>query len=463
MRNLFVHAFISICILFIAACPAGNPTPGTVTEGDALVETIDAIVMEALEDGPTAAISVAVAQGSEIVAAKGYGYADVENEVPATAHTVYRLGSVTKQFTSVALMRLVEAGEISLDDEITRFLPDYSTQGQTVRVHHLLNHTSGIKSYTAMGEEFWGKSRLDLSHDDLVEMIADEPFDFAPGTGYAYNNSGYYLLGMILEEVTGDPYAEHLSETIFEPLGLEATSYCRNEPIIMHRAAGYARREGELVNAEILSMTSPFSAGALCSTVLDLVEWQWALNSNRLVDAATYERMITPETLADGAPLTYGYGLSLGAIEGHAKISHGGGINGFNTTLAYYPDDDVTIVVLANTEGANPGRVERLIAQAVLDLPEPEVADLPIPAEEIARNVGTYALGNLLLEVSEDEGRLVMQTTGQEALRLLYQGDHRFIASDDEEISVVFAADGEVAEQLTVFQGGGVYEAQRIE
>jgi len=294
-------------------------------------------------------------------------------------------------------------------------------------------------------------------------MIADEPFDFAPGTGYAYNNSGYYLLGMILEEVTGVPYAEHLRETIFEPLGLKATSYCRNEPIIMHRAAGYSRHEGELVNAEILSMTSPYSAGALCSTVLDLVEWQSALSSNRLVDAVTYERMITPEMLADGTPLTYGYGLAVSEIEGHPKIAHGGGINGFNTTLAYYPDDEVTIVVLANTEGANPGRVERLIARTILDLPEPEVADLPIPSEEIARSVGTYALNDLLIEISEDDGQLVMQATGQDAFRLLYQGEHRFIASVDDEISITFTAEGEVAGQLTIVQEGGVYEAQRIE
>jgi len=463
MQNRFRYVFPLACILFLTACPASDQTPNTVAEADELVETIDAIVVSALEEGPTAAISVAVAQGPEIRIAKGYGYADLENEVPATAETVYRLGSVTKQFTSVALMRLVEAGEVDLDDEIIRFLPDFPTQGHTVRIHHLLNHTSGIKSYTGLGEEFWDRSRLDLSHEDLVEMIADEPFDFAPGTGYSYNNSGYYLLGMILETVTGESYADHLRETIFEPLGLEHTSYCHNEPIIKHRASGYARHDGGLVNAQILSMTSPFSAGALCSTVLDLVGWQRALNSDRLVTAASYERMTTPELLADGTPLTYGFGLSVGGIDGHPKISHGGGINGFNTTLAYYPEDDVTIVVLANTEGANPNRVERLIARAVLGLPAPEVADLPIPREEIARSVGTYALGDMLLEVTEADGQLVMQATGQEAFRLLYQGEHRYVASDDEEISITFSAEGEVAGQLTIVQEGGEYRAQRVE
>jgi CubicO group peptidase (beta-lactamase class C family) len=359
-------------------------------------------------------------------------------------------------------MRLVEAGELGLDDEITRFLPDFPTQGHTVRIHHLLNHTSGIQSYTGL-DEFWARSRLDLSHEDLIGLIADEPFDFAPGTGYAYNNSGYYLLGMIIEEITGETYADHLRETIFEPLGLEATYYCSNEPIIRHRAAGYARLEGELVNAAMLSMTSPFAAGALCSTVVDLVSWQGALRDNRLIDAATFERMITPETLEDGSPLTYGYGLSVGELGGHEKISHGGGINGFNTALAYYPGDDLTIVVLANTEGANPGSLERRIARAVLGVPEPVVADLPIPREELARSVGDYFLDELHIRVFEDDGQLMLQVGDDDPFRLLYQGEHAYVASFDLEMGVTFAAGGGVASQLVISQEGSEFLALRPE
>jgi CubicO group peptidase (beta-lactamase class C family) len=463
MRAGLGHVLAVVGILSLIACPAGEQTTTTVASPDALVAEIDGMVAEALANGPTAAISIAVARGPEIIVAKGYGLADVENEVAATADTVYRLGSLTKQFTSVAVMRLVEAGLINLDDEITRCLADFPTQGHTVRVRHLLNHTSGIKSYTGLGEEFWSKSRLDLSHEELLELIADEPFDFAPGTAYAYNNSGYYLLGMIIEEVTGQSYADHLRETIFEPLGLDATYYCSNEPIIPHRASGYARHEGELVNAGILSMTSPYAAGALCSTVLDLVTWQRALHSGALLEAATYARMITPETLADGSPLSYGYGLGIGEMEGHAKIMHGGGINGFTTALAYYPDDDLSTVVLTNTEGANPGGLERRITRAVLGIPEPEVADLPIPRAEIDRSVGDYALEDLPIEVFEDDGRLMLGIGDDDAFRLLYQGEHRYVASVDQEMGITFAAEDDAARQLVISQEGSEFIAIRIQ
>lgn len=447
----------------IVACQPGAEPPVTVAEDRALVEKIDRIAAEVIDDEVSVGLSVAVARGALPLLARGYGYANLENEVAAGPETVYRIGSVTKQFTAVAILQLVEAGQLALDDSLAELLPDYSTQRHTVTVHHLLNHTSGIKSYTGLGPEFWDRSRLDLSHEQLLGMIEGKPFDFAPGEEYAYNNSGYYLLGVIIERLTGKSYPEYMRENVFAAAGLFSTYYCDNEPIIRNRAAGYARRDGELVNAAMLSMKSPFSAGALCSTVLDLLTWNRALHGHRLISPASTELLITPGTLNSGQPLTYGYGLAIGELEGNRRIAHGGGINGFNAYLSYYPDDDLTIAVLANTEGSNPGRIERRIARAVLKLPEPEIANLPIPEDLRARCVGTYALAaeGVEIVVTAEEGDLLFSIAGQDPVRLLYQGEGVFVASDDEEVVLSFSGEGEHAETLTLRTPGGEYTATR--
>jgi CubicO group peptidase (beta-lactamase class C family) len=350
-----------------------------------LVRQIDSLAAAALASGPTAGLAIAVVKGRDTIVAKGYGLADLENDVPATAQTVYRIGSITKQFTAAAIMQLVEAGRVSLDDELTKFLPAYPTAGHRVTVRHLLTHTSGIKSYTGLGAEFWEKSPLDLTHDQLLALFQDKPFDFAPGERFLYNNSGYYLLGVILEKVTGRPYGDYVRERLAAPLGLGGTLYCDESPLVKRRARGYARAEGKLVNARALSMKPPFSAGALCSTVLDLVAWTTALAGGRVVSPQSYALMTTAGRLNDGASTNYGFGLAPGALEGHSRVGHGGGINGFNTHLDHYPGDGLIVVVLANTEGANPARLAERIARLVLGMPRPAVNDLPLTPADRAR------------------------------------------------------------------------------
>ena len=244
------------------------------------IDRIDAIVREGL-DKKIASYAVAVVKDGRLVLARGYGYADLENSVPASAETIYRLGSITKQFTSLAIMQLAEAGKLSVDDELTKFLPDYPVQGHKVTIHQLLNHTSGIKSYTSL-PNFFRTARQDLSHGDMLALFKDLPFDFEPGIKMQYNNSGYYLLGLVIEKASGQSYAEYLTEHIFRPLGMHATRYGDTRPLIPHRAQGYKRSLGELVNDDPISMTAPFAAGALVSNVLDLVKWHQATRSRRL-------------------------------------------------------------------------------------------------------------------------------------------------------------------------------------
>src|SRR5688500_13401031 len=279
----------------------------------ALVQYVDSVATAAVAEHRTAGVSVAVAKNGRTILAKGYGSADLEHDVPATDSTVYRIGSITKQFTSAAIMRLMEQGKLSLDDTLQKFFPNFPTQGNRVTVRHLLNHTSGIKSYTSLGPKWARVIRLDLAPDSVVALFANEPFDFKPGDSYRYNNSGYFLLGMVIEKLTGKPYGQYLQDELFTPLGLKSTIYCDQAPLIKHRAQGYATRPGGgFINAEPLSMTQPYAAGSLCSTVKDLVVWAQALSSGKVVSPASYKLMTTPGTLNDGKSFSYGFGLGTG-------------------------------------------------------------------------------------------------------------------------------------------------------
>ncbi|HJQ66665.1 MAG TPA: serine hydrolase domain-containing protein [Gemmatimonadales bacterium] len=429
----------------------------------ALVTRIDSMATTALAQWPAVGLSIAVVRGRDTITMKGYGRADLEQEVPATAQTVYRIGSITKQFTAVAILQLMEQGKLSLDDTIQRFLPDYHAQGHHITIRHLLTHTSGIKSYTGLGPEWERRMRLDLPHDSLVAMFEDKPFDFEPGARFLYNNSGYYLLGMIIERITGQAYGRYLEQHEFRPLGLKATLYCDDRPLVAHRAAGYERDSGGFVNASPLSMTQPYSAGALCSTVGDLVAWQRALVAHRLISAASGTMMATSATLNDGSQTRYGFGLAIATLGPHRKIGHGGGINGFLTALDYYPDDSLTVVVLANSESAKPGRLAEDIARLVLAVPPDAVKDLALGAAEVSRFTGTYALGPLQIRVFESAGKLQAQATGQGAFGLKWQGDSTFVSAFDDAVRLVFhSADGAPATTFILFQGGLAQTATRV-
>ncbi len=336
--------------------------------GGALVRKIDSLAEATLAQGPVAALSIAVKRGGDLLLVRGYGRADIENDVPATAETVYRIGSITKQFTAAAVMQLVEAGKIGLDDPMTTYLPDYPMQGHEVTIRQLLTHTSGIKSFTGLAD--WRpRSKLDLTDEELLTIFNVEPFDFAPGERFLYNNSGYYLLGVIIEKAVGETYREYLNAHLFGPLGLTGSSYCDERPIIRGRAEGYELVDGELLNDEYLSMNPPGAAGALCSTVLDLLSWTSALRTERVVSAASYRQMTTSGTLDDGSTTGYAFGLRVGELEEHPFVSHGGGINGFSTMLAHYPEADLDVVVLSNTAGGHPARIAETIARWALGAP----------------------------------------------------------------------------------------------
>jgi len=331
-----------------------------------LWDVIDGAVRESLEIGRPVGLSVAVAVNDEIVFAEGYGLAELEHEVPATADTPFRIGSITKQITAAAVCRLSEKGEIEIDADMNEYVPDFPTQGKVVTVRHLLTHTSGIPSYTGLGPEWSRTKPLELTHAELLGLVAGKPFEFEPGTAYNYNNTGYYLLGVLIENVSGDGYGDHLKATIFEPLGMTRTRYDSNQDLIPGRAQGYELVSGEIVNDEPLGLSQPGAAGALVSTARDLVAWDIALRGGKVVEQETYEEMTLPFMLEDASETGYGFGLGLAERNGQACVSHGGGINGFNSYLAHYPELGLTIAVISNCSGFNAASTEGAIQAALM-------------------------------------------------------------------------------------------------
>jgi D-alanyl-D-alanine carboxypeptidase len=355
MRHLAAIALAPL--LIVASTAAAQPN---------ITAAIDAIVEAPIKAGRIAGASVAIARGSQMILDKGYGLADLQLEVPTPPRAVYEIGSVTKQFTAAGILLLAEDGKLSLDDEITKFLPDYPTHGHRVTVRHLLDHTSGIKSYTELAE-FRNLSPLKKPRQELVDLFSSQPFDFAPGDELIYNNSAYFLAGLIIEKLSGQPYADFVQVRFFDRLGMHGSSYCSERQIRKHKVQGYDTEDGVLVLKAYLDHMWPYAAGSLCSTVGDLVLWTRALHGGKVLTPSSYRAMITPGALSDGTPVRYAMGVTAITAGGRRLISHGGGINGFLSELAYYPDDDLVIAVLVNTAGpVSAAGIAREIADAVL-------------------------------------------------------------------------------------------------
>lgn len=432
-------------------------------ERDALARAIDAIVEEAMEQGPISGVSVAVARGPRVIFARGYGYADLENRRPATAETVYHVGSITKQFTAAAVMQLVEDGSVRLDAPLSEYLPHYPHVGD-VTVEQLLNHTSGIANYTTLAE-WWETMSLEVTPDRLARSFLSRPLDFAPGTRFAYSNSGYVLLGMIIEAVAGRPYGGYLNAELFVPQRLEATAYCDGRRLVPDRAYGYRATDEGFVHAEHVSMSQAYAAGAVCSSALDLVRWSRALGGGTIVSDEAWERMSSPGELADGTAIEYGYGLAVGYLEGHHRINHVGGMLGFAGQISRYDEDDLTIAVLANTEGANATKIESDIARVLLGLGEASVRDIPLSARELEAYTGRFDLDVAEVDVLARDGRLWLDVTvpGLEGRYLLLnQGNHVFQAADDSEVVLTFTVRDGQAVGFVLLRRGITMRARRM-
>jgi len=335
--------------------------------------------------------TVIVVKDGKTVFRKAYGAADIAARTPLTPGTVLRLGSITKQFTAVAILMLADEGKLALNDPITRFLPDYPIGGKVITIEHLLTHTSGIVSYTSKPNYVAGMAQ-DLTVDQMIDGFKNGPLEFEPGTRFNYNNSGYFLLGAIIEKVSGLSYANFLEQRIFMPLGMKDTAYEGAGRSGAPRAAGYSAQEKGYGLAQPLSMSQPYAAGALVSTVDDLATWDAAIASGKLLKPASWKLAFTPYQLSPGESTGYGYGWAVGKLQGAPIVHHGGGINGFRTYALRLPEQKVFVAVLANSDSGNvhPEVLAKKAAALAMGKPFIEPKEIALEAKALDAFAGVY-------------------------------------------------------------------------
>jgi CubicO group peptidase (beta-lactamase class C family) len=374
-------------------------------------------------------------QKGKAIYKKAFGMADREWNVPNTVDTKFRIGSVTKQFTAACILQLAEQGKLSLDDKLSKYITDYP-KGDSISIHMLLNHTSGIVNYTNLAE-FWPKAILPLSTDSMIALFKYKPLDFSPGSKWSYSNSGFFLLGVIVEKVSGKKFNEYLQQQIFDKAGLKNTLLDRLDTVLAFRAKGYDKNEkGIWQNAMLISMEGPFSAGAMVSTVDDLYKWTKALHSNKIFTAATTQKMITPYMNH------YGYGIGIDSLKTHLRISHNGGIPGFVSHLAYYPADDVCVVAISNN-GGNSDKLGISLASILFDLPvqKPYIPkEVTIDTLLLEKYVGKYMATNPI-ELIKKNGKLYHHRENGEDFELKPESATRFFYANEWDLFFEFDID----------------------
>ena len=338
----------------------------TLCFGQTKTEQLDELLNQYLDYGKFNG-SVLVADQGKVMYKKGFGMANMEWDIPNKPNTKHRLGSVTKQFTAMLILQLVAEGKIDLQTPITTYLPDYPKEnGDKITTHHLLTHSSGIPNYTAFPDFFAAESRNPYTPDQFVKKFEDKELEFTPGEKFNYSNSGYFLLGVLIEKLSGKTYEEMLHEKIFTPLGMHDTGYDNHKDILKNRATGYEKNGTSFVNSAYLDMSIPYAAGSLYSTVEDLYLWDQALYTTTLLPQKYMDLFFTPYIAAFGnSQYAYGWGVGKEVIgnttDSITVISHGGGINGFNTNISRLPSNKSLVVLLNNTGGAPLGEMTRSI------------------------------------------------------------------------------------------------------
>ncbi|CAN5879761.1 N/A [soil metagenome] len=411
--------------------PARARAPDRVPDRAALFARLDSLANAPVQEGRAAGISVAVVHGRDTLLLKGYGKANIELDVPMPASAVHEIGSVTKQFTAAAILQLRDEGRLSLDDDLTKYFPDYPTHGRAIPLRRLLDHTSGIRGITEI-PAFGSLQHRGWPRDSAIALFAREPFEFPVGEAMIYNNSAYILLGHIIEKTSGMSYERYVEENIFAPLGMGDTSYCDNREIIPDRASGYQIQGTNVRRAMLNDHTWPYSAGSLCSTAGDLVAWLHGLHGGRALTEPSYAEMTSPSRLNDGTPLRYGMALSVGPeIGGAMMVGHGGAIGGFGAQASWYPDAQLAVVVLINSNGpVSPTALASELAREIIP-PVPAAAAPRVHTGDATDLVGRYTGPSrgreMVVEVSRnDEDTLVASVNGAPAQPLPWIDDWRF-------------------------------------
>lgn len=452
----------AVAAVTIVAAPMLNAAPVPFPDGVARQ-------LEKLTSDELPGISVLVARDGKIVYESGFGFADLARKTRVSPETKFRIGSVTKQFTAAAVLRLIGDGKLSLTDPLEKFFPGFA-RGREITVHHLLTHTSGIHSYTGK-PEFLERVVQPIAPAELIAWFRDDPADFAPGAGFLYNNSGYFLLGEIVAQVSGKSYAAFLREAFFEPLGMKDTGVFVNAAPPAGIALGYSVAAGKPSPAHDWDMSWAGGAGALYSTVRDLFRWSEALFGGKVVSPEAFIQMTTPVKLPPGVDgMKYGYGLVMASVDRLPTIGHNGGLNGWSSELLRLPEQMFTVIVLANALPPVAGRAPAAMTRAIVGkFLAAEIAALPplqenpaVDRKTYADFVGRYDYKDAVMTVTEEGGRLFSQLTGQARFEIFPSAPDEFFWKITD-AQVVFLRNEKkevVAAQHS--QGGNTLRAPRL-
>jgi CubicO group peptidase (beta-lactamase class C family) len=439
----FSFALLLLCSTAAISAPASKPGAD-----------LNAIVQRVMAQEHVVGASVLVAQNGKILLHKGFGFADLGLDAPARDETVYHVVGPMLPFTGIAVMQQVERGKLSLDDDISKFIPEFPLQGHHVTIRQLLNHTSGIVDYHYLGDPIEATSRQPKALDEVMALYAGKNWVNDPGTKWDWSISGFQLLVTIVERITGESFPDYVQQNIFQPAGVKSTTYCDDFTLVHGLSHSYRRFEGGYVAANENDMAYN-SDLRFCSTVGDLLQLWQSIKDKNLVRPETFRLMSTAEGAAahmsaQDPKAQYGFAMILNHEDDHRRIGQHGSLIGYSGSLYDFPEDRLTIVVLTNTEGQNAYAITRVLARAILGLPalpssapatEQKLADKPVSDGELKRLPGTFVLklsqvsGNLhdsfaqyrrTYRVFDENGRLMIQPLGEGAERLLKQEDGRF-------------------------------------
>lgn len=335
-------------------------------------------------------VTLLVAKNGKIIFKGASGMANLELNIPMKADHILRIGSITKQFTAVSILMLQEKGKLNIQDDITKYISNYPIEGKKITIEHLLTHTSGIQSYTEI-PGFMNDIRGDKTVEEMMDVFKNKPMNFSPGERFQYNNSGYFLLGVIIEKVSGMTYGDFVETNIFQKIEMKNSFYDSENNIIPNRVSGYEIDEGEIINAPYLSSTIPYAAGSLISTVEDLFKWNQAIHSYQLVKKESLEKALTPFILNDGEATKYGFGWGVNNFFGKKSYQHSGGINGFVSNAMYLPEQDLFVAAFSNGKG--PQLLTDIVAAQLLGV-YPDVKKKSLTKEQMADYVGIYQVEN---------------------------------------------------------------------
>jgi CubicO group peptidase (beta-lactamase class C family) len=435
----------------------GAPVAPSQSNAPPTIDRMDQIIQSEVA-AKTFMGSVLVARGGDVILSRGYGSAVLEWNIPNTPATKFRLGSLTKQFTAAAVLLLEERGKLNVNDPIKKYLTDAPAAWDNITIHHLLSHTSGIPNFTSF-PEYESTKTITTTPAQLIARFRDKPLDFPAGDRFSYSNSGYIVLGSLIEKVSGVPYARFIQENIFTPCGMKDSGYDVADSVIPQRASGYVLGPKGQSNASYVNMTIPFSAGGLYSTTEDLLKWQQSLAAGKVVKTASFERMTTP--VKSG----YGYGLNIATTkDGRKMIAHGGGIEGFNTYLVYFPDDKLTVAVLGNVNGtAPPTLATRLsaLAHGETVVLQSEHKQVTLPTKVLSDYVGTYRAPVPAIEITLKGDQLRSQVAGQGKLLIFPESESKFFLKVvDAQLEFFRDAAGKVT-HLILYQNGRELKATR--